>query len=93
MNTIELAIRLGAFDRGIGQNYLRGRGDLSIPGSHRRIAAGHRPCAEAWPRRWQALMFLLPAAFLLLIGLIVPIFATAISSLTNETGAYIGFRT
>jgi len=42
--------------------------------------------------RWQAILFLLPAIFLLLVGLIVPIFATAISSLTNEAGHFTGFK-
>jgi alpha-glucoside transport system permease protein len=42
--------------------------------------------------KWQALLFLLPAAFLLMVGLIVPIFATALSSLTNEAGHFTGFK-
>lgn len=42
--------------------------------------------------RWQVGLFLLPAAFLLLVGLIVPIFETGISSFTNGAGSFVGFK-
>jgi alpha-glucoside transport system permease protein len=42
--------------------------------------------------KWQALLFLLPAFVLLLIGLIVPIFATGLSSVTDASGGFSGFK-
>jgi alpha-glucoside transport system permease protein len=42
--------------------------------------------------KWQAFGFLLPAAFFLLVGLIVPILSTALSSVTDASGGFTGFK-
>jgi len=40
--------------------------------------------------KWQAFLFLLPALLLVLIGLVVPIFSTALSSFTDTHGNFTG---
>src|SRR6266498_1376423 len=40
--------------------------------------------------RWQAFLFLLPALFMLLVGLVVPVIRTTILSLSNDAGHFIG---
>ncbi|MEP6853039.1 MAG: sugar ABC transporter permease [bacterium] len=41
--------------------------------------------------KWQAFLFLLPALILTLIGFVIPIISTAISSFTNANGDWAGF--
>jgi len=46
----------------------------------------------AWRERWQVMIFLLPALFAILIGLLVPAIRTIYTSLFNDTGKkFIGF--